>query len=70
MLDEFRERYDLRLVDVKSADRNGDEVPGVEIADLIDIDRSKYARHFEGADAVVHLGFKRSGAGFSGDGLP
>ncbi|MCH8223011.1 MAG: NAD(P)-dependent oxidoreductase [Chloroflexi bacterium] len=70
ILDEFRERYDLRLIDVKTTDRDGEEVPGVEIADLIDTDRSKYARHFEGADAVVHLGFKRSGAGFSGDGLP
>ncbi len=68
ILDEFRERYDLRLIDVKTTDRDGEEVPGVEIADLIDTDRSKYARHFEGADAVVHLGFKRSGGGFSGDG--
>ena len=68
MLGEFRERYDLRLIDVKTTDRDGNEVAGVEIADLIDPDRTGYARHFEGADAVVHLGFKRSGGGFSGDG--
>ena len=27
--------------------------------DLIDPDRDKYARYFEGVDAVVHLGYKR-----------
>ncbi len=68
MLPSFRERYDLRLLDVKATDRDGNEVPGVEITDLIDTDRSKYAHHFDGVDAIVHLGFKRAGAGFSGDG--
>ena len=32
---------------------------GVQIADLIDPDRSKYAALFQGIDAVVHLGYKR-----------
>ena len=60
--DEFRDRYELRMIDVRSQDRGGAEIPGVEIVDLIDPDRSKYARLFEGADAVVHLGYKRPGA--------
>ena len=67
ILGEFRERYDLRLIDVKTTDRDGNDIAGVEIADLIDTDRTQYARHFEGADAVVHLGFKSNG-GFGGAG--
>jgi len=47
------------LVDVNGVNRNGDRVEGVEIADLIDPDRSKYAHLFKGVDAVVHLGYKR-----------
>jgi len=58
----FRDRFELRMVDVRSQDRGGGEIPGVEIADLIDPDRSKYAHLFEGVDAVVHLGYKRSRA--------
>ena len=60
--EEFRDRYELRMIDVRSQDRDGAEIPGVEIVDLIDPDRSKYAHLFEGADAVVHLGYKRPGA--------
>ena len=60
--DEFRDRYELRMIDVRSRDRGGAEIPGVETVDLIDPHRSKYARLFEGADAVVHLGYKRPGA--------
>lgn len=59
MLPELRERYDLVLLDVKTNDRDGNEVPGVQIADLIDKDRDKYRHFFKGVDAVVHLGFTR-----------
>lgn len=59
MLPTLRERYDLTLLDVRTTDRNGDEVPGVQIANLIDPDRDAYRHHFEGIDAVVHLGFTR-----------
>ena len=55
--DAFRDRYELTMVDVRSQDRGGAEIPGVEIADLIDNDRSKYAHLFEAVDAVVHLGY-------------
>ncbi len=62
MLPTFRERYDLVMLDVSETDRGGNSVEGVQVADLIDDDRSKYAYHFEGVDAVVHLGYRgRSG---------
>ena len=60
--DAFRDRFELRMVDVRSKDRDGAEVEGVEIADLVEPDGSKYAHLFEGADAVVHLGYQRSRA--------
>jgi hypothetical protein len=60
MLPELRERYDLTLLDVKTTDRNGNEVPGVQIADLIDKNRENYRHFFKGVDAVIHLGFTRA----------
>jgi hypothetical protein len=61
LLPEFRGRYDLRLVDVKDADRAGTKVAGVEIADLAGADRAAYRRLFEGIDVVVHLGYRHPG---------
>ena len=58
--DAFRDRYELRMIDVQSTDRGGAEIPGIDIADLVDTDRSRYAHLFDGADAVVHLGYRRS----------
>ena len=63
---ELGERYDLRMTDARGEDRDGCEIAGVEVADLIDPDRAKYAHLFDGIDAVVHLGYKRSG-GFGGE---
>ena len=60
--DAFRDRFELRMIDVQFKDRDGAEIDGVEIADLADPDRSKYSHLFEGADAVVHLGYGRSRA--------
>ena len=59
MLATLRERYETVLLDASIKNRQGDDVDGVEIVDLIDPDRSKYEKHFEGVDAVVHLGYKR-----------
>ena len=59
LLPTFRERYDMVLVDVTQQDRQGQPVEGVQVADLIDPDRTKYARYFEGVDAIVHLAYKR-----------
>lgn len=60
MLPTLRERYDLTLLDVRETDRHGDPVEGVQIADLIDRNRDTYRQHFQGQDAVIHLGFTRA----------
>lgn len=57
LLPAFRERYELCLLDVKTTDREGHEVSGVEIADLLQRNRDTYRHHFKGVDAVVHIGF-------------
>ena len=59
LLPTFRARYDLVLVDVTQKNRQGEEIKDIVVLDLIDPDRGKYARYFEGVDAVVHLGYKR-----------
>ncbi len=58
MLLALRERYDLTLLDVKTTNREGEEVEGVQVVDLENPDRDAYRAHFQGADAVVHSGFK------------
>jgi NAD+ dependent glucose-6-phosphate dehydrogenase len=58
ILPDLRRRYTLRLVDVRTTDRRGRRVPGVEVVDLIHPDRDRYARFFRGADAVLHLGYR------------
>lgn len=57
LLPALRERYDLTLLDVKTTNRQGEEVEGIQIADIVDSNRDRYRHHFEGVDAVVHLGF-------------
>lgn len=59
LLPGFSQRYDLTLTDVAGTNRDGRQVPGVQICDLTDSDRGRYAQLFEGQDAVVHLGYKR-----------
>ena len=59
MLPTLRERYETVLVDVRDVDRAGQPVEGVGVVDLVDPDRSRYARHFAGVDTVVHLGYRR-----------
>jgi NAD+ dependent glucose-6-phosphate dehydrogenase len=63
LLPALREAYDLRLVDVKDTDPAGRRVEGVVLADLADPDRTRYRHLFEGADAVVHLGYVRPAEG-------
>lgn len=60
VLPALRERYDLTLLDIRTTDRNGNPVEGVQIADLVNQDRDSYRHHFQGIDAVVHFGFVRS----------
>ena len=59
ILPTFGARYDLVLIDVTQKNRQGEEIKDIVVLDLIDPDRGKYARYFEGVDAVVHLGYKR-----------
>ena len=59
MLPTFQDQYDLTLVDIKSTDREGREVPEVAIADLGGPDLVKSKGYFQGVDTVVHLGHKR-----------
>ena len=58
MLPTMRDHFDLVLADVSDTDRDGNKIEGVNIADFIDPDRSKYVHLFEGVDAVIHLAFK------------
>ncbi|HJO81412.1 MAG TPA: NAD(P)-dependent oxidoreductase [SAR202 cluster bacterium] len=58
ILPTFQERYETVLVDIKERNRRDEIVEDVEIADLLDPDRSGYTHLFEGVDAVVHLGHK------------
>jgi hypothetical protein len=63
LLPTFRARYELTLIDVTQQNRQGEVIKDIVPLNLIDPDRSKYARYFEGIQAVVHLGYKRrSGA--------
>jgi hypothetical protein len=57
VLPALRQRYELILLDVRTSDRSGQEVAGIQIADLVDRDRDHYRRHFRDADAIVHFGF-------------
>lgn len=58
MLPEFRQQYELVLLDVKTTNRDGQEVEGVQIAELVDTNRDAYRHHFQDVDAVVHCAFK------------
>lgn len=52
LLPAFRERYDLRLLDVRPGE-------GVQVADLLEDSTEDLARHFAGVDTVVHTGYHR-----------
>ena len=59
LLPALRERYNLTLLDTRTTDKHGNEVEGIQIADLLDRNRDKYRDHFTGADAVVHCAYYR-----------
>ena len=59
LLPELRERYDLRLIDVRGTNRDGNRVPGVEIVDLLEAERSTLEGLFTNVDTVVHTGYIR-----------
>ncbi|MDE2634811.1 MAG: NAD(P)-dependent oxidoreductase [Chloroflexota bacterium] len=59
LLPALRERYDLTLLDARAKDRNGVEVEGLQVVDLMNKDRDRYRQFFTGADAVVHCAYYR-----------
>ncbi len=63
LLPAFRERYDLRLIDVRVENRSEQRVEGVEIADLLGGEAATLLPFFGGADVVVHCGYVRSQCG-------
>jgi hypothetical protein len=56
LLPAFRERYDLRLIDVKGTDASGNNVEGVEAFDLLSDDDATLEPLFSDVDVVVHCG--------------
>jgi hypothetical protein len=61
LLPALRQRYDLTLLDVRTTNGQGEEVEGVQVADLSNPDLETYRAYFRGVDAVVHLAFKHAG---------
>jgi len=59
MLPTFRERYDLRLIDIRDTDRDGNTVEGVQVASMLDGPDEVVRRLVTGCDAVVHLAYHR-----------
>jgi NAD dependent epimerase/dehydratase family len=57
LLPVFRDRYDLRLVDVRTENARGEAVDGVQIGNLLEDDDGRLNTLFDGIDAVVHLGY-------------
>ena len=67
LLPGLREKYELILLDVKTTNRQGDQIEGVQIADLTVKDRDSYRHHFQGVDAVIHCAFVGIPTTTSGD---
>ena len=59
LLPMLREHYDLRLVDVRQTDRDGNTVEGVEVLDILTAEQGDLDHLFDGVDTVVHCGYIR-----------
>lgn len=57
VLPALRDCYDVRLIDIRTTNRDNDEVPGVEIVDLLTADRTELERRFSEAETIVHFGY-------------
>ena len=53
----LQKRYDVTLLDVRTTNREGETIEGIEIADLVHRDRETYRHHFQGADTIIHFAF-------------
>ncbi len=59
LLPSFKQRYSLTLLDIRSTDKDGNEVENCQTVDLLDRNRDHFRSHFRGIDAVVHLGYQQ-----------
>ncbi len=57
LLPALRERYELRLTDVRDTNRQGEKVPDVVVHDLSHLDLERHRHLFSDLDAVVHLAY-------------
>jgi NAD+ dependent glucose-6-phosphate dehydrogenase len=55
----LREAFDLRMVDVKDTDRQGQRLEGVELFDLVESSDAEVTELFSGVEAIVHCGHQR-----------
>ncbi len=55
----LREAYDLRMVDVKETDRQGQRLEAVELFDLVETSDEQVTELFSAFDAIVHCGYLR-----------
>src|SRR3954464_3472527 len=62
LLPALRERYDLRLADTRSTDRDGHPVEGVVIADLLGASAADLEPLVAGVDTIVHCAYHRPAA--------
>jgi hypothetical protein len=69
LLPVFRQRYDLRCIDVRTTTSEGQPVAGARLANLLTDSDAALEPHFDGVDAVVHLGyFRPAGMTVTGEG--
>jgi hypothetical protein len=59
LLPALRERYELRLTDARSTDRQGQPVEGVIVADLLAASAAELAPLVAGIDTIVHCAYHR-----------
>jgi hypothetical protein len=59
LLPAMRERYDIRLTDARSTDRQGQPVQGVIVADLLAAPAAELAPLFASVDTIVHCAYHR-----------
>jgi hypothetical protein len=59
LLPALRDRYDLRLIDVRTTNQDGETVPDVEVVDLLTADRATLEDLFRDQDVIIHTGYLR-----------
>jgi NAD dependent epimerase/dehydratase family len=59
LLPALRERYELKLLDVRETDGSGRRAEGVEVADLLGEDSSRLEQLFANTDVVVHTAHRK-----------